>query len=109
MIIRAITFAQMNPSERRLISCLIWMVNSLLVVAFALAVVLRRPRGVVLPRNLHRLRRRRLGDDADGTVPQHMLSRGQPRLVRGLGLTPFGLPPQAVSNARARPDIAGGW
>ena len=38
MIIGAITFAQMNPRRRRgLISYLIWMANSLLVVAFALS------------------------------------------------------------------------
>jgi MFS family permease len=113
MIIGAITFAQMNPRRRRgLISYLIWMVNSLLVVAFALspwysvALVVSFLRGICIGYGVAVWETMLME-----LVPQHMLSRVVSLDWFGaFGLTPFGLlAAGAVSNYFAPgPIIAGG-
>ena len=113
MIIGAITFAQMNPRRRRgLISYLIWMVNSLLVVAFALspwysvALVVSFLRGICIGYAVAVWETMLME-----LVPQHMLSRVVSLDWFGaFGLTPFGLlAAGAVSNYFAPgPIIAGG-
>src|SRR5205823_13038701 len=94
MIVGAVSFAQLNPRRRRgLISYLIWIVNSLLVIVFALSpwyavsVVAAFLRGICIG----------FGVTVWETmlmqlVPQHMLSRVVSLDWFGsLGLTPFGL------------------
>ena len=113
MIVGAITFAQMNPRRRRgLISYLIWMVNSLLVVAFALspwysvALVVSFLRGICIGYGVAVWETMLME-----LVPQHMLSRVVSLDWFGaFGLTPFGLlAAGAVSNYFAPgPIIAGG-
>jgi len=113
MIIGAVTFAQMNPRRRRgLISYLIWMVNSLLVVAFALspwysvALVVSFLRGICIGYGVAVWETMLME-----LVPQHMLSRVVSLDWFGaFGLTPFGLlAAGAVSNYFAPgPIIAGG-
>ena len=113
MIIGAITFAQMNPRRRRgLISYLIWMVNSLLVVVFALspwyslALVASFFRGICIGYGVAVWETMLME-----LVPQHMLSRVVSLDWFGaFGLTPFGLlAAGAVSNYFAPgPIIAGG-
>jgi MFS family permease len=113
MIVGAITFAQMNPRRRRgLISYLIWMVNSLLVVAFALspwysvALVVSFLRGICIGYAIAVWETMLME-----LVPQHMLSRVVSLDWFGaFGLTPFGLlAAGAVSNYFAPgPIIAGG-
>jgi MFS family permease len=113
MIVGAITFAQMNPRRRRgLISYLIWMVNSLLVVAFALspwysvALVVSFLRGICIGYAVAVWETMLME-----LVPQHMLSRVVSLDWFGaFGLTPFGLlAAGAVSNYFAPgPIIAGG-
>ncbi len=113
MIIGAITFAQMNPRRRRgLISYLIWMANSLLVVAFALspwysvALVVSFLRGICIGYGVAVWETMLME-----LVPQHMLSRVVSLDWFGaFGLTPFGLlAAGAVSNYFAPgPIIAGG-
>jgi len=113
MIVGAITFAQMNPRRRRgLISYLIWMVNSLLVVAFALspwysvALVVSFLRGICIGYGVAVWETMLME-----LVPQHMLSRVVSLDWFGaFGLTPFVLlAAGAVSNYFAPgPIIAGG-
>ena len=113
MIIGAITFAQMNPRRRRgLISYLIWMANSVLVVAFALspwysvALVVSFLRGICIGYGVAVWETMLME-----LVPQHMLSRVVSLDWFGaFGLTPFGLlAAGAVSNYFAPgPIIAGG-
>ena len=87
-------FGQLNLRRRRgLISYLIWIVNSVLVIVFALSPWFPLAAAAAFVRgNLHRLRRDGLGDNVDGLVPRHMLSRVVSLDWFGsLGLTPFGL------------------
>ena len=94
MIVGAVTFAQTNPRRRRgLISYLIWMVNSLLVVVFALspwyslALVASFCRGICIGYGVAVWETMLME-----LVPQHMLSRVVSLDWFGaFGLTPFGL------------------
>jgi MFS family permease len=94
MIVGATTFGQLNPRRRRgLVSYLIWMVNSLLVIAFALspwyslAVVASFFRGICIGFGVAVWETMLME-----LVPQHMLSRVVSLDWFGaLGLTPFGL------------------
>ncbi|HEX3268026.1 MAG TPA: MFS transporter [Gaiellaceae bacterium] len=94
MIVGAITFAQMNPRRRRgLISYLIWMLNSLLIVVFALspwyslALVASFCRGICIGYGVAVWETMLME-----LVPQNMLSRVVSLDWFGaFGLTPFGL------------------
>src|SRR6059058_2128216 len=94
MIVGAVTFAQLNPRRRRgLISYLIWMVNSLLVVVFALspwyavAIVASFLRGTCIGFGVAVWETMLME-----LVPQHMLSRVISLDWFGsFGLTPIGL------------------
>jgi MFS family permease len=94
MIVGAVTLAQLNPRRRRgLLSYLIWIVNSLLVVVFALspwyplAIVASFCRGICIGFGVT-LWETMLME----LVPQHMLSRVVSLDWFGsFGLTPFGL------------------
>ena len=94
MIVGATAFAQLNPRRRRgLVSYLIWMVNSLLVIVFALspwysvAVVASFCRGICIGFAIAVWETMLME-----LVPQHMLSRVVSLDWFGaFGLTPFGL------------------
>jgi MFS family permease len=94
MIVGATAFAQLNPQRRRgLVSYLIWMVNSLLVIVFALspwysvAVVASFCRGICIGFAIAVWETMLME-----LVPQHMLSRVVSLDWFGaFGLTPFGL------------------
>jgi MFS family permease len=113
MIVGAVTFGQMNPRRRRgLISYLIWMLNSLLVVVFALSpwyslgLVASFFRGICIGYGVAVWETMLME-----LVPQHMLSRVVSLDWFGaFGLTPFGLlAAGAVSNYfSAGTIIAGG-
>jgi MFS family permease len=113
MIVGAVTFAQTNPRRRRgLISYLIWMVNSLLVVVFALspwywlALVASFCRGICIGYGVAVWETMLME-----LVPQHMLSRVVSLDWFGaFGLTPFGLLAAAAVSHYFSPGtiIAGG-
>jgi MFS family permease len=106
MIVGAITFAQTNPRRRRgLISYLIWMVNSLLVVVFALspwyslALVASFFRGICIGYGVAVWETMLME-----LVPQHMLSRVVSLDWFGaFGLTPFGLLAAGAASNYASP------
>jgi MFS family permease len=94
MIVGAVSFAQLNPRRRRgLVSYLIWMVNSLLVIVFALspwypvAVIAAFLRGTCIGFGVAVWETMLME-----LVPQHMLSRVISLDWFGsFGLTPIGL------------------
>ena len=81
----ALLFGQIQPRRRRgVISYVFWVLNSLAVVGIALSPWYPLA-GVAdgAARHLRRVRRRDLGDDADGARPREpALAGGQPRLLR---------------------------
>lgn len=106
MIVGAVTFAQTNPRRRRgLVSYLIWMVNSLLVVVFALspwyslALVASFCRGICIGYGVAVWETMLME-----LVPQHMLSRVVSLDWFGaFGLTPFGLLAAGAASNYASP------
>ena len=106
MIIGAVTFAQLNLRRRRgLISYLIWMLNSLLIVVFALspwywlAVLAAFLRGACIGFGVAVWETMLME-----LVPQHMLSRVVSLDWFGaLGLTPFGLIAAGAASSVASP------
>ena len=106
MIIGAVTFAQLNLRRRRgLISYLIWMLNSLLIVLFALspwywlAVLAAFLRGACIGFGVAVWETMLME-----LVPQHMLSRVVSLDWFGaLGLTPFGLIAAGAASSLASP------
>jgi len=106
MILGTVLFGQFNPTRRRgLISYLIWMVNSLLIVVFALspwywlAVLAAFLRGACIGFGVAVWETMLME-----LVPQHMLSRVVSLDWFGaLGLTPFGLIAAGAASSLASP------
>jgi|SRR5919109_1462666 MFS family permease len=106
MIVGAVTFGQTNPRRRRgLLSYLIWMLNSLLIVAFALspwyslAVVAAFCRGICIGFGVAVWETMLME-----LVPRHMLSRVVSLDWFGaFGLTPFGLLAAGAVSSLAAP------